>query len=485
VGLENLIATITDGGPSMRKLYIRKDGRNRLIAHLHEVYKSRDEIRKFDPIEYWNFKTPDPHKGVVYRGGTDINYIMFVPGSWDKKISHAQAFRRNGDVTGDGGVTGNGSCRCGYFRGETGMTQNHPTAGWSSFMGAVIYDPSTKTAYITFRGSRSGDGKRAAIGAQLKSIGNPDWVTDMNHLKELVVQKYSGSKLACGFFYAYESCAKSLESAFKFAVGGQKPDHVLVTGHSLGGALAQCAYLDITCGGLGDKLGLTRGGVLIECYPISAPPVAIGRTSQHWFSLHAGASDVHHFYCPKDMVHACNLVIMEGEGVTANKVVTKAHPLTNPYHFGSQTALSRSDAFPDAHEPAVVWQGLNDPPMPPEFWATFDLNATEARPRVKGISPSLYPRLHKAFIESFDKDACVERAEHWVEVITDNSRKEATRDAISDFKAADPTNPRSLLKLRDNIRHYYEVNKKAGNTSTASVFYTLLLGLTFLGSGYE
>ena len=134
--------------------------RQRMMEHIHGLAKTTvQDIRKFDPIQY-NLKTPpNPSKSVIYRGGTNDEYIVFTPSTWDKKIRTYNGFDiKGGKLLQQNAVTNSGACTCMYFQGQTGMTVNHPTSGWTSFLGAVIYEPETKTAYIVFRGSRSGDG---------------------------------------------------------------------------------------------------------------------------------------------------------------------------------------------------------------------------------------------------------------------------------------------------------------------------------------
>lgn len=155
---------------------VSAQARDRLMKHVHdeEHTPQSSDNRKFDPVLYHLDRTPNPHKGVVYRGGTDSKFILFQPRALDKSIAHARGFNRFGRKVDEGhalqGATG--ALRCGYFQGKTGMTENHPTSGWTSWLGAVIYDGATQEVAIVFRGSRSGDGIRALSSAQLKSRGS-------------------------------------------------------------------------------------------------------------------------------------------------------------------------------------------------------------------------------------------------------------------------------------------------------------------------
>ena len=162
--------------------------RDRMMGNIHDQHgtPSSSDIRKFDPIEYHLDRTPNPSKSIIYREGEEGNkYIVFVPGTWDKKIGSYAGFDLAGTpLLPSPPLASGGTSRCGYFQGQTGMTVNHPDSGWTSFLGAVIYEPATRTAYIVFRGSRSGYAQRAATGAQFKSKGNPDWVSAANLIME-------------------------------------------------------------------------------------------------------------------------------------------------------------------------------------------------------------------------------------------------------------------------------------------------------------
>lgn len=474
-------------GPGFK---VMESSRDRLMAHIHDTLETPrgSDNRKFDPLLYFS-KTPNPHKGVVYRGGIDARYILFQPRPLDFKIAQAQGFDLKGKKTDAGHnlARPTGNLRCGYFQGKTGMTQNHPSSGWPSYLGAVLYDPASQEAFIVFRGSRSGDGTRALAGAQTKSRGSPDWVTDMNHLKSVTVEKFGGSTLACGFYYAYESCVESLVAAYRYAVGGATPRAVYVTGHSLGGALAQCAYLDMTCGVLGQKLGVEDAALPKYCYPISAPPVCIGQTSHHWVSLHADAASIRHYYNPKDAVHACSLVV-SSKFTKANSVMKgTTHPLTSTFHLGSQTALQCAEEFPNAHEPEHVWRGMHGGRSDSGFWPEFDLDVVSGTAVVKGLKDaSLMHPLRDALKESCSMATCLQRATLWQNVVKDDDRLEGATAALQLFRTLNLSDDLDVLKDRDAFKQLQgarsELLKSYQNPSkhsaSSSVSYTLLLGLS-------
>ncbi len=481
-------------GPGFKMM---PSARDRLMGLIHEELKTRAEDRKFDPIAYRLAETPNPHDGGIYRGGIDDSYILFQPRPLDLSIAYARGYNRRGEAV-DGGPQlqpRDGAVRCCWFQGRTGMTQNHPDAGWASYLGAVLYDPRTQDVVITFRGSRSGDGTRALVGAQLKSTGNPDWVTDMNHLKGVKVAKYGNSTLSCGFFYAVESCLVSITAAYRDAVRGPVKN-IYVTGHSLGGALAQVAYVDLVCGELGRDLGFMRGDApSIFCYPISAPPICHGLESQHWLSLHANASNIRHYYNPRDLVHASPLVDgSKTKGMSfGNWVAGGAHPLTDPLHLGSEVALDCDEIFPNAHEPEFVWRGMNSGETQRSFWPTFKLDVISSVSSVSSLSDQgLTASLKAALTKSHSALACKTRAAQWLAVTKDAGRQGLARSGVEVFDSAsellnameipggDPmkvTRAKEALKnaRRDLIEGGYK--DPANHSASSSCYYTLLLSL--------
>ena len=465
--------------------------RDRLMSHVHdeEHTPQSSDNRKFDPVLYHLDRTPNPHHGVVYRGGIDSKFILFQPRALDKQIAHARCFNRFGRKVDEGhtlrGATGN--LRCGYFQGKTGMTENHPTSGWQSLLGAVIYDAAAQEVAIVFRGSRSGDGVRALAGAQLKSRGSPDWVTDMNHLKPITVDKYGGHKLAIGFYLAYESCVLSLTAAYNYAVSGGVVRNIQVTGHSLGGALAQNAYVDLACGTLGRTLGVQDGRVTLSAVPISAPPILIGVKAQRWASLYADAGGVRHFYNPKDAVHGCDLV--EASGITRANSALKAttHPINSPRHFGSQTALGNTQPFPNAHEPEFVWRGMNNEQSDSKFWPEFELDVAASHPQVKGLGDlGLLQPLKSALGHSCTLASAKRQADLWRVVVKNDDRYMDALHLTREVQRLDLPEDFDILRDREALKKLQELRtrmikeygKPSKHSASSSVYYTLLLGLS-------
>lgn len=468
--------------------------RNRMMRHIHDVLgtpPTAKDIRELDPIQYKLDVPPDPARSTIYRGETDNTFLVFVPGTWDMRIGGYAGFSLDGNNLGSEGH-GAGNATCAYFQGRTGMTVNHPTRGWPSFMGAAIYDPDSQAVYITFRGSRSGAGGRALLGAQLHSSGNPDWVTDMNHLKESSVHSITVGEinkdviLAAGFWKAYASCRKSLKAAYLHVARNRVVKRIFITGHSLGGALAQCAYIDFNCGQMRIDTNISQN-TSIHCYPISSPPVCIGVTTQHWISRSANASNVHHYYCPYDTVHACNLVLFSGYKFGNKVIAGLTHPATSPLHFGSQLALDSTSPFPEAHEPYDIWKALwKGEHAPDNFWQEIELNTktSSVTPTPKRDSITRQQIGH-ALQDSFNFNDFMRRAGDWADGITKTINKTQAEECIrlvvnyySDQNYHDAVSYAANIRQREQVIATINRSLFSCSSDTAKcVYHTLLVAI--------
>jgi hypothetical protein len=482
--------------------------RDRLMESVHADYKTSADAAKFDPVDYDLKKPPNPSEGVVYRGGVkDEPYILFQPRDLDKSIAHHTGFDLDGrEVPHGGGAIGSasGRKRCAYFQGKTGMTKTWKTSGWPTWLGAVIYDPETNTVTIVFRGSRSGNGARALIGAKLKSKGSPDWVTDMNYLKSEDVEKFGGASLCCGFYYAYESAKRSIAAAYRSAVGVAIPSAVYITGHSLGGGLAQVAYLDFTCGDLAREITFAQSAssgvnawAPVQCFAISAPPVIIGRESHRKLAMDADATQILHYFCPGDAVH-CSPLLDSARIPTAmragNWVLENfSHPLTDPVHVGCEIQLESNSSFPESHEPRDVYRGLHAGTLDPHFWPTFVYNHTaDAGPYISDLTTGApVEALRDALEHSIPPDRALARAMLWRSVIKNESKAEAFTNDITTWQKAvnlaeelqtRNVSQSALNSVKASIKELRKSlvagARSTGSMATSSSYWTLLQGLS-------
>lgn len=134
------------------------------------------------------------------------------------------------------------------FEGGTGDKGEENQPASQSLMGFVLmrhidgsrdYD-----VHIVFRGSRSGSLTRAAGLAFSDSgaRGNPDWITDLGYDFIQANDISAIGQVHRGFAHSMRSMLPNLRAVFSRIAGragGRAPKRIYVTGHSLGGGLAQ------------------------------------------------------------------------------------------------------------------------------------------------------------------------------------------------------------------------------------------------------
>lgn len=137
------------------------------------------------------------------------------------------------------------------FEGGTGDKGEPNRPPSQSLMGFVLVRKKPADGYdlhIAFRGSRSGSAGRAVIEAlsDNEAKGNPDWITDLGYNR--LTSGQGGAHISTvgtvhrGFAQSMNSIFPALFKCLQTArkrMGAAAPDTIYVTGHSLGGALAQ------------------------------------------------------------------------------------------------------------------------------------------------------------------------------------------------------------------------------------------------------
>ena len=259
------------------------------------------------------------------------------------------------------------------FTGFTGSTKKNLNQTQKSILGYISFHRKTKDLIVTFRGSRSGDAVTALINALFFSRGNADWITDMeifntkwnskeNDLLSIYYKNIFTSikniNISYGFSTTFCSTIANIEAIIQFLKGSYKTiNSISVTGHSLGGGLAQVCYLSFKFGILSKLIS----NVKIYCFPFSAPPVLTKSSIQRLKLL--DDPQVIHSYLDSDLVHMLNLdngikskilkfyVKIRGliPDIFKNDNQTMAHFGVNLFAFSTGLYKEKID-FPKSHE---------------------------------------------------------------------------------------------------------------------------------------
>lgn len=134
------------------------------------------------------------------------------------------------------------------FEGGTGDKGEPGQPASQSLMGFVLLRSAptgeSYDVHIAFRGSRSGSSARAALQANFTSAasGNPDWITDLGYNLVEAPQIATTGLVSRGMARSMRSLLPQLMHCLEqvaVSKAGVLPGNIYVTGHSLGGALAQ------------------------------------------------------------------------------------------------------------------------------------------------------------------------------------------------------------------------------------------------------
>lgn len=154
----------------------------------------------------------------------------------------------------------NGSDHLVVFEGGTGIADKSDPS-WS-LMGFVLMKK-TRTGYdahIVFRGSRSGSALSTTVWKAQDLIGdpkgNPDWITDLRSDKQIVQPLISKTGTVTeGFAESLPTMLGPITACCKYlAQNYPVPEHIYVSGHSLGAGLASQFASAVLQGTYGDAL---------------------------------------------------------------------------------------------------------------------------------------------------------------------------------------------------------------------------------------
>jgi hypothetical protein len=148
------------------------------------------------------------------------------------------------------------------FEGQTGDKGEPGQAGSQSMLGYALVrhwpDSEKFDVHIAFRGSRSGSPARAFIQALSDgdAKGNPDWITDLGYdligagkARDSVT---TTGKVFRGFAHSMAGSSPQIFGCLDYINTlhpGKSPERIFVTGHSLGGGLAQHFVSTVLMGG--------------------------------------------------------------------------------------------------------------------------------------------------------------------------------------------------------------------------------------------
>ncbi len=286
------------------------------------------------------------------------------------------------------------------FEGSTGA-RTEEQAGSYSLMGFVLVrdTPAGWDLHVTFRGSRSGSAFRAASDAldSLHTKGNPDWITDLGWDTVPARDVTTVGGVHRGFA---RSMTSILPAAFACLAKAAElravpPTNIYVTGHSLGGGLAQQFTSAVLLGAARDAMpDAIRAWpwTAIKLVSFSAPRAG----DYAWAdALSAGALESA-FYDPGPLetVDADARLLLD-PGIVARlhdaarpagfRVLVSTDPITTTKFGGDGTHVGTTvyvngESFldwlgvdsPDDHEPEKVRRFMldqtDDPRTPPIAW---------------------------------------------------------------------------------------------------------------------
>nr|MDZ4833326.1 hypothetical protein [Candidatus Melainabacteria bacterium] len=239
------------------------------------------------------------------------------------------------------------------FEGGTGSAGTTDPS-WS-LMGFVLMQktPTGYDAHIVFRGSRSGAALSTTVWKAQDAIGeskgNPDWITDLHGVRQMQQPLISKvGKVTEGFAQSLPTmlgpitaCCKYLEQKYS------APEHIYVTGHSLGAGLASQFASAVEQGDYGDELRKEVKSwpwndttLMAYAQPIPGDPTWAAQFDK------ISPTSMHYWVAGDDVVEA-----------TSNRIVGMF--IDKGEHVGAQTMLKKMAGCSDnPHEVFVIRAAL-------------------------------------------------------------------------------------------------------------------------------
>ncbi|MFT5354053.1 MAG: hypothetical protein ACI9KE_001253 [Polyangiales bacterium] len=257
-------------GPGILSGFENNDDHDPIIYQYSRLHPWSDTLTY--PLERWTeYLTPSQITGSVEqawmctrtRASTSEDHEAGVAGT----VELHELTSRRADADADArdillafeGATGD--------KGEEGQPSSQSLMGFAllRFTGEETYD-----LHIAFRGSRSGSAGRAARDAFSTgdARGNPDWITDLGYRAEVQphISTGVGHEVSRGMAQSIAETLPQLFYCLDQVSLGSAPTNIYVTGHSLGGALAQHFASAVL---LGDRFSAGNPGLpaALEAWP--------------------------------------------------------------------------------------------------------------------------------------------------------------------------------------------------------------------------
>ncbi|MBZ0117486.1 MAG: hypothetical protein K8H88_10850 [Sandaracinaceae bacterium] len=300
------------------------------------------------------------------------------------------------------------------FEGGTGDRGDPGQPASQSLMGFALARATQGDAYdihIAFRGSRSGSAGRAFQQALTSGnpTGNPDWITDLGYRHEMrpVISAQEGHAVGRGMATSMASILPQVFYCLDQVVGRSRataPANIYVTGHSLGGGLAQHFVSAVL---LGSRYG--PGGDLmpasLRAWPwaqlklitFGAPRVGNAAWAEELTAEHLDSQPYQESIVPFD-VAATGITdpemlprLIDPGRPAAYRVLIPSDPITTDLlpggsHVGHTIYLEEGDALEilsntdfAAHEPInerqLILETLRDDRIPEAAWAYHAMEA--------------------------------------------------------------------------------------------------------------
>jgi hypothetical protein len=359
----------------------------RLHPWSHAITNNQDQWTEYDTPDAITHRIRDVYVAARAIGTGDVAVTQLAPARIDHDADAADILCAFEGGTGD--------------KGEPDQPASYSLMGFvlarSTDSGGGGYD-----VHVTFRGSRSGSAFRAATDAlsQAQAKGNPDWITDLGYDKVHVTDVSTVGGVARGFA---RSMRYILPGAFACAekiaeLRGAAPANIFVTGHSLGGGLAQDFASAVL---LGDRYSPTGPAMpdavrgwpwsKLKLVTFSAPRAG----DYPWATALAAALDSQVFDPGPIEIADADADIALDPGIVSRlhdttrpcafRVLISTDPITTTKaggdgtHVGTTVYVNGASVIdwlgidnPDDHEPAKVRQDMvdafADPRTPPLAW---------------------------------------------------------------------------------------------------------------------